>query len=444
MNKSYALHLLIAFMIVISGVISGVAYGVEIDSAQTAKLEKAIKLMAEDNALEAYDLLWELVLEHPTDATLNTYLARAAFKLKLYENAAAAYERILISHPDRHPTRFQLAVAYYHLQALVLAEEQFLNLLDTQPPKEFKQAIDAYLERIQESRKKHRFNFDAQIGLTYDSNANIGPDKALIQTASGPITTPDGAEQEPNQAILIDLSGTHQFEISTSGDWAWQNSVRLNNSFYEESQFTLNMLSFSGGPLYGNDDMQIRLPVTADIIWYASDFYAQYYGITPVLIRKHTPSFFTNWMATAQIREYATDHDKDGSYFALSVSPRYFWHDDNYMAQVTLGYFFEDTESEIYTNKGLATSLGLFAVLTDKMSVYTEVGYQNPRYEQEDDYFGKIQEDEQYRGTVSLSYLLPWQNLAANISFEYTRNHSEIDYYDYTRRTTTFTLNKRF
>ncbi len=444
MNKHRKLHLLITLMILFSGVISGVAYGIETDSAQTAKLEKAMKLMADENAREAYDLLWELVFENPADAELNTYLARAAFKLKLYENAAAAYERILMSHPDRHRARFQLAVAYYHLQAFVLAEEQFMKLLDTLPPKEFKQAIDAYLERIRESRQKHHFDFDAQIGLTYDSNANIGPDKALIQTASGPIATPDGTAQEPNWATLLDLSGTHQFEISATGDWAWQNSVRLNNSFYEESQYTLNMLSLYSGPIYGNDDMQIKLPVTADIIWYASDLYAQYYGITPALVIRHTPHFFTNWMGTAQSREYVTDHDKDGSYVALSVSPRYFWDDDNYMMQATLGCFFENTESAIYTNKGLAGSLGLFAVLTDKMSVYAEAGYQNPRYEQEDDYFGEFQEDEQYRGTVSLSYLLPWLNLAANITFEYTRNHSEIDYYDYTRRTTTFTLNKRF
>jgi tetratricopeptide (TPR) repeat protein len=443
MNKPRALHL-ITLIIVFSGVISGVSYGIEYGSAQSAKLEKAMKFMAEDNALEAYDLLWELVLEYPTDAALNTYLAQAAFKLNLYENAAAAYERILMSYPDRHRARFQLAVAYYHLQALVLAEEQFMKLIDTLPPREFKQAIDAYLERIRESRQKHRFNFDAQIGLTYDSNANIGPDKDLIQTASGPIATPDGAVQYPNWATLLDLNGTHQFDISTTGEWKWENSVRANNSFYEESQFTLNMFSLSSGPLYGNDDMQIRLPATADIIWYASDFYAQYYGITPALVLRHCPHFFYDWMATAQIREYATDHDKDGSYFALSVSPRYFWHDDKYMVQTTLGYFFENTEAAIYTNKGLAGSLGLFAALTDKMSVYAEAGYQNPPYDQEDDYFKKIQEDKQYQGTVSLSYLLPWQDLAANITFEYTRNHSETDYYDYTRRTTTFTLNKRF
>ena len=64
--------------------------------------------------------------------------------------------------------------------------------------------------------------------------------------------------------------------------------------------------------------------------------------------------------------------------------------------------------------------------------------------EEEDDYYGKTQEDEQYRGLISLSYLLPWWDLSANLAFEYTRNYSDIDIYDYTRRTTTGTLTKRF
>ncbi len=173
------------------------------------------------------------------------------------------------------------------------------------------------------------------------------------------------------------------------------------------------MLSFNSGPYYENDDIQIRLPATADIIYYASDLYAQYFGVAPTVLWRHSSEIFSKLTAAAQAREYETDHDKDGSYFALSLSPRYFWHGGAYMVQATLGYFWEETESDIYTNRGPALSLGWLAGLTDKLSVYTEAGYQNPRYEEEDDYYGETQKDDQYRGIVSLSYLLPWWDLTA-------------------------------
>ncbi len=191
MNKPWTLlRMLMAFIIGLAGLMSADIHGAEDRAMHSARLDNAMRLMDENSHRKAYDLLWELIMENPTDTTLNTCFARTAFKLKRYENAAA-YERILMASPDQHRIRFQLAVAYYHLKADVLAEEQFLKLLKTDPPPEFKKAIEAYLKRIRENRQKHRFYFDSQVGLTYDGNANIGPDTDLIQTARGSVATPD-------------------------------------------------------------------------------------------------------------------------------------------------------------------------------------------------------------------------------------------------------------
>lgn len=153
--------------------------------------QEAMRPLATEQSESAYDILWEKIMAEPDNIRINFLLGKAATKLKLYENAAAAYERILVADPDNVKAQFHLAIAYYRLGAYFLAEKEFNNLMDGGVSARMKATSEKFLTAIQKHRNSHGWKISLAAGRLYNSNVTIGQSDNLMN------------DDRSNDAIII-------------------------------------------------------------------------------------------------------------------------------------------------------------------------------------------------------------------------------------------------
>lgn len=166
-------------MIILFMIISFIARAVP-GFCQEPVYQEARRLLATDQAESAYDILWEKIMAEPDNIRINFLLGKAAMKLKLYENAAAAYERILMADPDSVKAQFHLATAYYRLGAYSLAEKEFNNLLDGGVKVRMKDTSEKFLTAIRKHRNPHGWKISLAAGRVYSTNITTNPSDNLM------------------------------------------------------------------------------------------------------------------------------------------------------------------------------------------------------------------------------------------------------------------------
>ncbi|MEW6219511.1 MAG: porin family protein [Thermodesulfobacteriota bacterium] len=408
-------------------------------------LGRARDLAAAGQGAAAYDLLWQAVLEEPTHLGLNFELGRLAMELGLYENAAATFERILMLDPNQPRSRYELAKAYFELKAYALAEEEFQKVLAAQPPPEVQQAVARYLDELAARQSRHQLEFSGQLGLTYDTNANAGPGAGVVTTSLGPVPVTAEGGPQADWGTVLGLALDHRYALAGGDSWVWQSHGGVNSTLYHDKHaFDLAILSLATGPAQVIPDRRLEMAVTVDAITYGSDDYAQFYGLAPAGTWRLASSLFLNGEAALQKRAYSADDDRDGTYGSIQVTPRLFWGDNRYMVQWRLGWAREDARAGHKSWDGPEAAIGLYSHLVADLTGYLQLGFQDVRYDAQDPSFPELQADKRYRALASLASPLPWWDLAASLAFQYTRNTSTLDVYDYTRRQTTLLLTRRF
>lgn len=73
---------------------------------------------------KAYEMFETLSEESPANAEINFLLGRSALELKQYDNAAIAFERVLMMNPSHTRTHLELARLYYETSQLELAMKE--------------------------------------------------------------------------------------------------------------------------------------------------------------------------------------------------------------------------------------------------------------------------------------------------------------------------------
>ena len=93
-----------------------------------------------------------------------------------------ALERYLLTFPDNHQARLELARGYYLLGEDARAREEFNNVLALKPPPEVIANIERYMDaiRVRESRYQTSSRIYVEAGLGWDSNVNGGVSSSSV------------------------------------------------------------------------------------------------------------------------------------------------------------------------------------------------------------------------------------------------------------------------
>lgn len=192
---------------------------------------------------KSYDAFKSLFMKDVTNENYNLFLARSALEIGRYNEAIAAYERVLIAKPSHITARVELAITYYRANLADQAEVEFKRVLSSPIPKELRESVIQYMAAISGSREKHTVGLFVSVGVQDDSNIRFDSDKTVNGLTNEAISGRSHFEQ---------LSFNHIYNMKQKESF-WQSRATLyNQEFFALSgdEFESRSPSFFGGSSY--------------------------------------------------------------------------------------------------------------------------------------------------------------------------------------------------
>jgi tetratricopeptide (TPR) repeat protein len=224
--------------------------------------------------------LFEPLYEHsPEDAELNFYLGRCALELRRYDEAAAAFDRVLILNPDHTRTHLELARLYYEQHQLELARNELSIALKSNLPEDVHNRATAFKHTIDDSLSPHRFSGALILGGGFDSNVNndIGNHEFTLPSLDLPIS---GKSKEKDGYLFSTFVLSHIYAPEDTGGWRLENGfVAYDKLYSKSSQNNLVLFSLSSAPTWSDSTTKIALPVALDRIYIDGKGYLYNAGI---------------------------------------------------------------------------------------------------------------------------------------------------------------------
>lgn len=228
-------------------VLAGAGTSATLTNAQTPP---AAPRSASPQELQAEaDALFRRMLVKPNDLDAAFRFSEIESGLGDYEAAIGALERMLFYNNGLDRVKLELGLLYFKLGSYEQARSYFSAALDGGPPGDVRQRITSFLREIDRRLSVHQFAGFAQIGLRSQSNANAGPDSAIVR-ALGFAATLDPKftrKRDGNVFATSRLSYIYDFENQRGDVWE-TNYTGYNTRQFKYSSLNLGLVELDTGP----------------------------------------------------------------------------------------------------------------------------------------------------------------------------------------------------
>jgi tetratricopeptide (TPR) repeat protein len=415
----------------------------------------------------AHTLLIALILTLPlvnpvlADDTLTDAHAQKIFELamedrdsgKIYD-AIEKFEYILTRRPSLNRARLELAVSYHRASRYEDALKEFQSVLDDpETPEKVRLAILAYLGQLTSDKLKpeseHNFSYYTKVGALYNSNINFAPLRGspINGVAAGGDTSSPGLDTflsashryRNNQPFNIAGAATH-FEWQSQVSWTGNNYTR-------NSDFNVNIISASTGPAFISTGRWLAaINLQIDQTFFGSSTLGTFISLNPLVTfdlgnyRGITieASYTDNDFSSAE------DQDRDGhSILAGAAYSALLGGVDN---GLEAGFRLTDqtADDDQFGYDSAEIYLGGFVAYGSNSNFYLNLNVEQFQFDAADTLacgsvgcVGEIRDEIESR--YILGYSLDFKdgvldNWTLNTSIAYTRNNSNIDFYNYERK----------
>ena len=411
--------------------------------------------LAGGDTQRAQDIFMDLLREHPESIDVNFALGEAAYAAGKYSHAALALERIVASQPENHRARLELARTYFSAKQLELARREFETVLAHNPPETVRMKIKDFLEAIRKQEKKFWFSGRLDAGLYYDDNGNVGPDSEVINIAPiivgggtiSSLTVSDQSVPVKSWGALLYGTVSSCYDIGRKGHWMLVCDGAAYRSWLEKHATDEETFYLSVGPgiCWVGENCIVRIPARVSHITHGGESLVNSYGLTPSVSMSIGPERTWYYMLTALVesRDYTDLQDRNGSYYAAGGKiGRSF---STYQCSIFGGAaaFYENTASDVYESTGAEVFVGGEMLLPWTMAGYAQAKYRGASYAEKEVLAPEKRRDDQYQLTVGLRRALTRRS-GVDLSYQYTRNASSFDLYEYSRNFASLSMSYSF
>lgn len=234
----------------------------DLAAAQSGGFDRVINAPAAIAELRARQAeLFEQLIAKPDDLDLMFEYAVISIRLEDYEAAISTLERMLIYRQDLPRVRLELAVAYFNLGSYEVSELYFDQVLaEPSTPDTVRARIDRYKEAITFRTRKTALSGIVNAGITYASNATLGPDGDQVQVAIGGVPTVlnvvNGREEgDFGSRVIVSLS--HAYDLQQEDLDTWQTDfTAFSVRYFGSSAGDVEFLRLRTGPRLSLDNQQ--------------------------------------------------------------------------------------------------------------------------------------------------------------------------------------------
>lgn len=364
------------------------------------------------------------------------------------EEAVFALERVLLSNPQHHRARLELARAYFQLDDLNAARQAFSSVLASNPPPNVQQRITQFVQIIDDKleARKTRRSVVTELSAGYDNNINSATAQTSIDVpALGQVTLDDTSLQVGDQFAQLVVAGnverslTQQTAIGAAVDAMTHNNVSSATFDYATAGLKAYLITpWAGG--------KVRVPVYVQQLNVEHNPYRRLLSAgldwTGEGSDRHVPSAFLQLGDT----RFADQGNKDARLWSLGLG--YLLRNSDGRLSTTLnGYYSNERTKEAigehfgrhYGGVRLASSYSV----SERLAIAAGAGAQHAIYAAADPVFDAVRREKNY--DISLSITGNW---TAALSWRAEVMRSDVDanfaLYDYRRNVSTVGVSYEF
>lgn len=410
------------------------------------EFKKAKTLYDKKDYKKAFNQFIKLDKIAPDDPKVNFYLGRCALELKLYDEAMAAFDRVLILNPNHTRTKLEIARIYYETGAYDLAVAQLDLVLKENIPESVKANILKFKATIAKRKKRNFISTSITFGLNYDDNANndIGNIKFIVPLFNVPIS---GNPKKSDTAVYTSLNVSDLYYFRNYKHWSlasnFSSYISSNKNFSQNNTLTL---SLSIAPIYAAKKYRISFPVNVNKVLLDGVSYSHAFQVGTSLLYAINPTsnihiavnygrFYdeTNSNQNSKTTSFSLSYRK-----ALGENPLMFFLFASYVINRKVNGTRTDIDTNNYTY-GINLSKKLFSKLYGSASY----NYSFQKYKDKDVLFLNKRSDKEHRYSVSFSYNIT-KTFLATIKATHAKHISNQAPFNYDKNTYGISVTRSF
>lgn len=380
---------------------------------------------------------------------------------KVYD-AIQKFEYILSRRPSLNRARLELAVSYHRASQYDDALQEFQAVLDNpETPEKVRLAILAYLGQLTSDELKpeseHSFSYYTKAGALYNSNINFAP-------LRGTDAIPDG-EDTASPGLDTFFSASHRYRnnkpFDTAGaatNFEWQSQISwTGNNYTRNSDFDLNIISASTGPAFiskGRWNGAIALQV--DQMYFGNATLGTFVSVNPLITfdmgNYHGISLELSYTDNNFVRP--EDEGRDGSNVLAGAAYSTLLGGVDNGLEAGFRVVDQTADDEQFGYKSTEIYFGGFITFAKTSNLYLNLNFEQYDYKAADTLActpqpctGSTRDEIESRYVLGYNYnfsegfLHDW---TLNTHISYTRNNSNIDFYNYERKIFAINLARYF
>jgi hypothetical protein len=363
-----------------------------------------------------------------------------AYRKGVYEEALALFDRVLIEHPDDTDAQFWYAKTLYQLKFYKEAKELFAKLQKEAITPAQRAEISGYLAKISHKLSRNSFSGWIALGTGYDNNINLTTDKETTQY--GPYLLQNDTHKTKSHFTTAELALTHRY--TSKGFTLLNRFYSYNELMHTARGNDLNYLDLSSSLIkrYGNTTLLV--PVGANILLMEGDTVSYNFYTNPALLYQATDKL--QLRTRLLLNDNHTEFAKKRDYFLLGGGAGIRYRLARFTGDLSGAYQrYDAKESGRYdVSKDLGrTRLYLQYRLASALTLRVGSSYEREHYRDLDPVMGYKREDTKRYYQLSATGDIS-QKSRLTASWQYTRNHSNINTFSYSRQNYNLACQYRF
>lgn len=397
------------------------------------------RMIVTNNLDEAERLLAAMYREAGYDPEIIFLLGSIAVMEERYDEAIVFYQAMLSRDPGLARVRLELARTYFLKGDDYAAKYHFQFVLAGELPPAVKANISGFLSEI---RARKRWNWNFAFNLAPDTNINAAPDDKTTTIFGLPFELSDEATRSSGVGISGRLSGEYH--------WPVREGLKLramgggSRTEYKGSAFDDTSLYANLGPQWNWRRTTLGVFATASRRWFGTGGFNHAFGGRIELDRRLGERWLIAGAFSGSSVRYDRDKGREGSVFSFSGMATYILNERS-SARFLFGVARENTDANPLSNTSWRLGLGYSRILPWGLSLSLQPDITLRNFDEQQIAFGAKRQDRLIRANISL-IKRDWtlMGFAPVISYTYTNNHSNIDFFSFARSRAEIGITREF
>ena len=373
------------------------------------------------------DLFTEVVKAEPEFILANFYGGICLYRKGQYQQANTYLMLAAEKSPELKVKAYYFSgLCHYHMGQEEQASQKLTFVQANSESSDVKDNAARWLKRIREGKKIGKpYELQFRIGFAYDDNAPLEPkDQDIFSDESDTVLLGYAAGQY-NVVNKPDL----ELGLGISRAQSWYTELDELNSSETAAQFY--GYYYSDPFSYGISFRPVLYQVDAE------DFLLIYQAI-PQITYRFSKELVGRAFYTYSSNDYRQDEydDRDGSTHEGFLDTIYSLSGDRGYLQGGIGYETNTASEEEYDYDRLNIKLAMEYEMEWELTLNIIAKYSNKAYKNEDPFKDDTRQDNHYEASISLARNLYYDWLQVALEYNYIKNDSNFEDYEYTRQIT--------